>query len=268
MRPTTSSPWCSEGLLTRSLDAVSWLVLDLETTGLDPCRHVIRECAAFSVSPRLQVGLEATWRVDVDEPDGLERCLVGVAARVRAGAVLVAHNIAFDLSFLAVRPEAPVELIRPGAWMCTLRRPGALRRLEDLAAQLGVSIEGRHTAVGDARALADVLVSLLARAEARGALDVGSALADGHAREGGLSRSGPLHGGTGWGGVRAEIEHVVPMAFVTTSQRTALRSVIRLLAEPGHGPAHPVEHNALVAALNGAAITRSALDLLLDELDT
>ena len=264
-----TSAWCSDGLPGRRLETVAWVAFDLETTGLDPGRHAIREYAAYSVTPHGEISVVAEWCDDVDGADGFIPGLVEVANRVAAGAVLVVHNLVFDLSFLAVRPDAPAQLLRPPAWMCTLRMLPAPRSLDQLAGALGVTIDGRHTAAGDAGALAAALATLLIRAPDRGILDVGALAADawaGGVSTGAPARARPHDVASGWPGVRANLDRVVPISPVLRSQRGAFAGCLRLLADSQRGPAHPIEHEAVVAALRGADITVCVLDVLVGEM--
>lgn len=264
---TDRRPWCSVGLAERPLQDVSWLAFDLETDGLHPGRHDIRELAAFLISPVGTITEIAQWRVA--DQDGAARTLglEAMATCIRHGAALVAHNIAFDLAFLAVGEETPSDLLRPAAWMCTFRLRSEPRRLDALAEGLGVTIEGRHTARGDARALADILVALHRRAEEDDVEDVGGMVAL-------ATPAGDPPGATppatefdvGWASVRAALDHVVPVPLTTADQRRVLVSASRLLERPILGPSHPVELEALVSALRGVALTATGLDTCLPEL--
>lgn len=260
--------WCSPGLATRHPRDVSWLALDLETSGLDPCRHTILEYAAFSISPDGEIGTISAWRADADGEERFVEGLEAAANRLRAGAVLVAHNITFDLGFLAVRPDVPDAVVRPSAWMCTLRMLAGQQSLDRLAAGLGVSIQGRHTAVGDARGLGDALAAMLHLAASRKTASIGAMVADllvGGGRP--EDRLPPDRAVEGWHGVRAELDHAVPIASVTAAQRIAFGAATRLLEDRGRGPSHPIEHEVFVAALRGADIQGSALDLLVEEME-
>lgn len=260
-------PWCSAAIGGARLEDMSWLVFDVETSGLDPGRHAIREYAACAVSTTRETSMVTAWSSEEDGPEDFVLGLAEVAAALRAGMVLVAHNLAFELAFLATRPDAPDELVRPDRWLCTLRMLPAPESLDALAARLGVPIEGRHTAVGDVRTLAGVLVALMDRAEASeiDALGDMAAVVPSGRR---LPSESRVNGRpvSGWEGVRRQIDHVVPCALVSRDQRAAFRAAIRLLADRRAGPLHPLENDALVVALRGAGITASGLDVLLSEL--
>jgi DNA polymerase-3 subunit epsilon len=100
--------------------------------------------------------------------------------------VFVAHNAAFDWGFIThefgrVSPIPIGDLV--AAQLCTVRLARRLlpflprRNLDAVAHHYGVPIEGRHRALGDARATARVLLGLLRDADRRDLSTVGDLLA-------------------------------------------------------------------------------------------
>jgi DNA polymerase III epsilon subunit family exonuclease len=173
------------------LAAQRYVVFDLEATGLNPSLGdaivsigavAVRdaapaECFATLVNPGRPIP-EASRR-----HHGIGDAMVADAPRVpeaiaafaafAGDAVLVAHNAAFDQALLhmAELAGAPA-LANPvlcsmvvSRWL-DLQEPD--HSLDGLCGRLGIVIEGRHDALGDARATAELWVRLLARAAARG----------------------------------------------------------------------------------------------------
>ena len=99
------------------------------------------------------------------------------------GAVLVAHNAPFDMSFLK-RLEADTAIRFDNPVLCTARLSAALdshnsdHTLDALAEAYGVILEDghRHTALGDARATAKVFLRMLAVLSARNIRGLNEAL--------------------------------------------------------------------------------------------
>jgi len=174
------------------MPAVPYVVFDLETTGLRPSLHDdIVQIGAV----RLEGGAETSGFNSLVNPGrpipptstrfhGVTDAMVAGAPRVAeavaafrdfaAGAVLVAHNAAFDLTALAGAAERHGAPRLPNPAMCSMmlarwldpREPDV--SLDGLCGRAGLVIEHRHHALGDARATAVLWMSLLARASARG----------------------------------------------------------------------------------------------------
>ena len=168
-------------------------VLDVETTGLNPLRHRIIEVALveldgagrvageWSTLVRPQGGAVQTEALAVngirmDEiaaapPEG--KVAEELARRLLPDATIIAHHAPFDLGFLHflfVRHGLPPW---SGDFICTRTAfgvlvPGHKRALHHVAAYFGVTIEGRHRALGDARATAEVYRRLADMARVRG----------------------------------------------------------------------------------------------------
>jgi len=186
------------------LDELTFVVFDTETTGLRPeagDRVVslagvrvrggqVRRHEAFDtlVDPGRSVPAESvvfhgiTDEMLVGAPS-IETVLP--AFLTFAGpAVLVGHEASFDLRFL--EPELR-RLGRPSLTTTrsildtrllsrSLHGPGESHSLEGIALRLGVTVMGRHSALGDALTTAEILVRLLALLQKRGVLTLGEAL--------------------------------------------------------------------------------------------
>jgi DNA polymerase-3 subunit epsilon len=174
---------------------VPFLVVDVETTGIsawagDRVTEVAavfvqggEVCEAFHslVNPGRSIPSFITHLTGID--DAMVRDaprfgeIAGELARQMVGRVFVAHNARFDWNFLSAEYDrvasAPLESIA-NEQLCTVRLSRRFlshlprRNLDAVAHHYGVSIEGRHRAMGDARATAHVLVGLLKDAERNG----------------------------------------------------------------------------------------------------
>jgi DNA polymerase-3 subunit epsilon len=116
----------------------------------------------------------------VDAP-GIEEVLRDLA-RFAEETVLVGHDIGFDLRFLEPAARAAgVDLTHPvldTLLLDAVLYPGQPdHTLEAIAGRLGVSVLGRHTALGDALVTADVLVGLLTPLRESGIRTLDEALA-------------------------------------------------------------------------------------------
>lgn len=190
------------GLDERPLSALSFTVFDTETTGLDPAGgdEIIQIGAVRIVNGKLlaserfdqlvnprRVIPEAGIRIHgIDQ--GMVRGQPAIAEVLPAfhafveDTVLVGHNVAFDMRFLALKEEAcGVRFDQPvldTLLLGSLAWPNEPSHgLDELAARLGITIADRHTALGDARATAEVFLRLVPLLRERGIATLGEARA-------------------------------------------------------------------------------------------
>jgi DNA polymerase III epsilon subunit family exonuclease len=178
------------------LEAASYVVVDLETTGLSSRTAEICEIGAVRLRGLVPAGTFQTLvRPGGELPPAVAaltglraadlRRAPGADAAVRrflafAGdAVLVAHNARFDVAFLdrAVERIAGRRLAAPVLDTVTLARALLAGRagrssLASLAHFFGTAAEPCHRALPDAQATAEVLVALMGLAQERGARTV------------------------------------------------------------------------------------------------
>ncbi|MEJ2889042.1 DEDD exonuclease domain-containing protein [Actinomycetospora aeridis] len=193
-RPVTGpDPQLSFGELGTPLSAVTFVVVDLETTGGPPDSDAITEIGAVKVRAGEVVGEFATL-VDpgvavppqIVSLTGITTAMVRDAPKLPAvlgaflefcaGAVLVAHNAPFDIGHLraACRRHGP-SWARP-AVVCTARLGRRVLsrdeapscRLSALATLFHARTRPIHRALDDAKATVDVLHGLLERVGGRG----------------------------------------------------------------------------------------------------
>jgi DNA polymerase III epsilon subunit family exonuclease len=165
---------------TDSLDQLDYTVIDLETTGGSAADRVI-EVGAVRVE-RMCVGREFSTLLDPGIPipefvgamTGIRDDMVAGARRFEeiadelaafvGDSILVAHNLSFDWGFMNRELARHRGFVLANRRLCTVRIGRKLlahlpdRRLDTVASHYGISIEGRHRALGDARATALILV--------------------------------------------------------------------------------------------------------------
>lgn len=169
------------------LEAATWAVVDCETSGLDARRDRLLSVAAVRVrGGRIELGRSFSALVRQAEPSARDNILVhgiggdaqlggrplsDVIAELGAfieGALPVAFHVPFDEAVLA-----RAGLKAPG-WLDVARLAPALfpghksRTLEDWLATFSIRPAGRHEALADAYATAELLLVLLAEAKRQG----------------------------------------------------------------------------------------------------
>lgn len=184
------SPW-PDG----PIAAQDYVVFDLESTGLKPSGGDallsigavrLRNAEPVSefrilVNPGRDIPPESTryHGLTLDMVTDAPRAPEAIARfRDFAGeAVLVAHSAAFDRSLLYMEEHRGAPAL-PNPFLCSLLTSRWLdpqeadHSLDGLCGREGIVIAGRHEALGDARATAELWVRLLARAGARGVADL------------------------------------------------------------------------------------------------
>ncbi len=167
-------------------DLISFVAIDIETTGLDPERDRITEIAAVRFAANgdemavfetlVNPGREIPYFVSKltglsDEMVRGAPAIAGVAGEIEAflgGSVVVGHNLGFDLGYL--RREG-IDLARVTALdtaeLARLLLAGAgPAGLADVARELGIEIGEHHRALPDARAAGRVFLELNRRLDA------------------------------------------------------------------------------------------------------
>jgi DNA polymerase-3 subunit epsilon len=167
-----------EALVTR------FVAIDLETTGLDARSDAIVALAAIPFVAR-EPGPGLVTLVQPGRPippgstaiHGITDAMVTDAPRLEPALralenavgrdVIVGHGLAFDLAVIARERRAHRLPPLSNRTLDTLRLAAALHRdwvdlsLDTVAARLGVTVEGRHSADGDAVAAGRILLAML-----------------------------------------------------------------------------------------------------------
>ncbi|MSQ47854.1 MAG: hypothetical protein EXR78_05595 [Deltaproteobacteria bacterium] len=185
--------------LHQDLANATFVVVDLETTGLKPGPAAITEIAAIQVTngqfaaefdalvnPGRKVPMAITQLTGITDDMLRDQPRIDtIFPQLHAflgSSVVVAHNADFDLRFLNFDAHRLLSapLLNPS--LCTLKLARRLlprlrsRSLDAVAAHLGVSCLNRHRALGDARTTAEIFLILLEQLAAHSVTTVGQLL--------------------------------------------------------------------------------------------
>ncbi|NUU23580.1 MAG: 3'-5' exonuclease [Streptomycetaceae bacterium] len=169
---------------------LEFAVVDLETTGFSPGRGdriveigvvrvagggtVLREWTTL-IDPGRGVGATQVHRITAADVRGAPRFadIAGELAALFAGAVVVAHNAAFEQRFLEAEFAAAGVALPAVPALCTMRLAKATalplddHKLGTCCAHFGLDFPDAHAALADARVTARLLPLLLGSAHAR-----------------------------------------------------------------------------------------------------
>ncbi len=165
------------------LDAIEFVILDTETTGLRPGHHRVIELAGIRMRAGEVIGsFQSLLNPGIRLPafivqfTGITQEMVATAPKAHEvfpdflhfidGAILVGHNVGFDLGFLSYEAQLlgydfPIDgldtIPMARRFLPTLRR----FKLDSVAGHLKIQAVNRHRALGDARVTAAVFMKLL-----------------------------------------------------------------------------------------------------------
>jgi len=191
----------SRDLEGNSLEGLAYTVFDTETTGLEPSAgdEIISIGAVRIVNTRMLKNETFERLIDPQRPlnpasvkvHGIDPAsltgqprigeVLPVFHRFCEDTILVAHNAAFDMRFLELK-EASTGVKFEHPVLDTLLLSAVIHphledhSLEAIADRLGVSVVGRHTALGDSLVTAEVFLRLLKLLAERGIVTLGQAL--------------------------------------------------------------------------------------------
>ncbi len=176
----------SHALDDRLLSELAYTVFDTETTGLNPSQgdEIIQIGATRVLNNKLLRSESFEQLVDPRRPLAAESAKIhGITAEMLRGqptiesvlpafhafaadTVLIAHNAAFDMRFLQLKEDLTGlcfdQPVLDTLLLSAVIQPNqASHRLEAIAERLGLTIVGRHTALGDAIVTAEVFLKLL-----------------------------------------------------------------------------------------------------------
>ena len=191
----------SDELGEESLHRLTYVAFDTETTGLEPTRgdEIIQLGAVRIVNGKIIPGEIIDQLIDPKRsiPEA-SVAIHGISPKMVAnqptigqvlphfhrfaeGAVLVAHNAAFDMRCLQLKEaQAGVKFDNPvldTLLLSSIIHPNQeSHSLDELAARLNLTNIGRHTALGDAIVTAEVLLKMIPLLEAKGIMTLNDAL--------------------------------------------------------------------------------------------
>jgi DNA polymerase III subunit epsilon len=181
-------------------DPSRWLVLDVESSGLDPARDRLLAVAAVALhveGTRARIVLADSFEAVLRQPaetqtpdkanilvhgigvgaqaEGVDpaQALVGFEA-FAAAAPLIGFHAAFDRRLIERAMQTVLGRRLPNAWLdvaevgAALQPQQASRSLDDWLAAFGIECTQRHRAAADALATAELLLRLLPAARADG----------------------------------------------------------------------------------------------------
>ncbi len=176
----------SYGIEDRLLSELTYTVFDTETTGLNPSQgdEIIQIGATRILNGKLLRSESFEQLVDPQRPLAPESAKIhGITSEMLRGqptidrvlpafhafatdTVLIAHNAAFDMRFLQLKEEETGlrfdQPVLDTLLLSAVIQPNQeSHRLEAIAERLGLTIVGRHTALGDAIVTAEVFLKLV-----------------------------------------------------------------------------------------------------------
>ena len=178
--------------LRRPLDALTYVVVDVETTGGSPWGgdRITEFCAVTVINGQVADVFETLVNPQRPIPPAVTRLtritwdmvrraptirdLAPRIAEVLRGHLFVAHNAAFDWRFVSSELSRYAGQQISGEKLCTVKLARAVvpnikrRSLDSLSYFYGIENHARHRAGGDALATAKVLIRLLSAARDRG----------------------------------------------------------------------------------------------------
>lgn len=184
--------WLREKLRGRPIAALRWVVIDCETSGLDPARDRLLAIGAVAVrGGRIELADSFGATLRQAEPSAAHNILVhgigadaqlageppeqalGAFARYLGDGVPVAFHAPFDAQVLERAMAAVPGASAPRQWLdlaalAPALRPEEARRcklLDDWLGAFGIETHARHEALADAFAAAQLLLALLAEAK-------------------------------------------------------------------------------------------------------
>jgi len=188
-------------LLDTNLKNLMYTVFDTETTGLDPDggdeiisigavriannKIVYQDLFEELVDPKRDIPLESynIHGINYEMVAGKKdiNATLPIFKNYTSQSVLVGHNIAFDMKMLKVKEKTTnIKFSNPvldTLLLSAILHPAQEKHdMESIAKRLGIDILGRHTALGDAIATAEIFLKLVSLLNSNGILTLKDAI--------------------------------------------------------------------------------------------
>lgn len=184
MNKSNKFPW-----LKNDISNLPFVILDLETTGIDPFRSEITEIAIITagslneemfhtlINPQILIPEEITRITGItnemvqDKPKIYD--VLPLVEAIISNAIFVSHNVMFDLAFFDVAFQKYLGKKLNSPYMCTLELSRRLLKLpshnlSNLAQHFGIKLECAHRALYDTIALKEIFIILLSKLKEKG----------------------------------------------------------------------------------------------------
>ncbi|KPJ65268.1 hypothetical protein AMJ44_10635 [candidate division WOR-1 bacterium DG_54_3] len=166
------------------METLEYVILDVETTGLEPTQHELTEIGALKIRgeeikeifstlirPRHPIPPEITQFTGIDDEmvkdsPSVEEVLPRFIDFIDSS-TLIAHNAEFDLSFIKHHLKQISDKELTNEAICTVKLARYLLpnlenyKLPTVANHLGIPVENRHRAMGDAEATYQIWIKFL-----------------------------------------------------------------------------------------------------------
>lgn len=156
-----------------SLDSLDYVILDIETTGLEPTQDELTEIGALKAKGKELQNIFSTLikpfkpiSPEINRLTGIDNEMIKDSPAVGEvlprflefidSSILIAHNAEFDLSFLKYYLQKYNSLEINNTVVCTVKIGRFLlphlpnHKLHTIASHFGFKVENRHRAMGDA----------------------------------------------------------------------------------------------------------------------
>ena len=175
----------------KPLETLEYVILDVETTGLEPTQHELTEIGALKIKgeelkdvfsslirPHRPIPSEITQFTGIDDemvkdsPSAAE--VLPKFIDFINSSILIAHNAEFDLAFIKQHLKQISEKELKNEVICTLKIARFLfpnlenHKLHTVASHLGIPVANRHRAMGDAEATYQIWVKFMALLKEKG----------------------------------------------------------------------------------------------------